>query len=289
MVTELQSFLGSIWSYVVDLISSGWTGPEIARTILAAVGALYTLNVIVRQWRHSGRRLVDRLEEFLSKQEQRLVNTREDISQVVSIPSPSHPIEQPVFHDKALNELLYRMDWGYGQAATDDLDKAVSLCSEKARLSKDQSDEHVKREVLAHLLLGAKFAANESSDPGLRVESRRQALGHFQDALEINPDDPEALEFAGMIYLQLGRADEALNKFNRLIELRTAEGGANLARAYRLQASAYENLAEPSYGNANIALNSALQHIPGDRPSDRAITLEQQALVRIRGLPTMLV
>ena len=174
------------------------------------------------------------------------------------------------------------MDWGYGKAALNDLEGATRISADQARLSQEQSGQHKEWQALAHLLLGTRAASKQISDINDRNAARSEALGHFEKALEINPKDPEAIEYAGMMLLELANPSGALRRFEELINIRQAEGGLNLARAYRLQATAYENLPNPSYSNANVALINALRYLPDVPAIQRALTHEHHALVRTK-------
>jgi tetratricopeptide (TPR) repeat protein len=47
-----------------------------------------------------------------------------------------------------------------------------------------------------------------------------EAIAHFQKALEINPDIPDAHQNLGFALLQQGRTDEAITQYQRLLQLR---------------------------------------------------------------------
>ena len=251
-----------------------------ARAVPILFAALTAVTSVYLKWRNSGYRLVTRLEEFLKEEESKLATARAELARLIEYPSPDRPLDRPAFGSRPLSRALRKMDWGYGIAASNDLKGSVNLSSDQARLSANQSEQHLKRKALAHLLLGARAASHHYIDPIQRNEARSRALAEFDNALKINSKDAQALEYAGMMLLELANPRGALERFKELIEVRKVLGGADLARAYRLQASAFENLPSPELGNANIALNSAFQHMPADATLDRAQTHEHQGLIR---------
>jgi tetratricopeptide (TPR) repeat protein len=275
---------------LIHSIMEQWS--NIAVTLFAGVGLAKVLSVVIPlfpaaygvyiKWRNSGYRLVDRLEEFLQDQEGRLEATRSRLSSVVKYPTPAHPVGESAFPKRQFNRALRNMDWGFGTAAVNDLTGAVQISAKQEQLSRELAEEHKRRQALAHLLLGARAASRESKDPLEKSAKRAEALAHFERALEINPSDEDALEYSGLMCLDLANPAGALTRFNSLIQLRQSTGGAALARAYQLQATAYQSLSIPQPLNANNALTSALNCLPPNGGLDRAYLHEQQGNARLK-------
>ena len=268
-----------LWAGVAEGVMSGGTTAKFVSFLIPAIPASYGIYV---KWRNSGYRLVDRREEFIGDQEKRLVDARAKLADLVEVPSPNRSIEKPAISSHSLGRALRKMHWGYGTAAANDLDNASRISSQQAKLAMRRSREHEQRQALAHLLLGARSASKQIKDLNERNAARAEALAHFEKALEIDANDADAVEYAGMMLLELANPAGALDRFNQLITLRENASGAPLARAYRLQATAYESLPLPLYRNASTALGRALQLMPASAALDRALTHEHQAQLRIR-------
>ncbi len=268
-----------LWSHAGDIIYQNVDWPKVISVLFAAIT---TLTTIALKWRSTGYRQMYRLQEFLEQQETRLTDARKNLSSHFRVPSPGQPDDQPAFCSRRLGRTLKKMHWGYGIAGTNDLKGAVQVSANQAKLARLQAEEHQKRQALAHLLLGARAAARTSTDPVVRQSARATALVEFDSALKINPEDTEALEYAAMMLLELANPQGALDRLNDLIALRLKEGGHALARAYQLQANAFERLPIAQNGNANAALSYALQCMPDDRVIERAAAHEHQGVVRMK-------
>lgn len=269
---------------VFEFANHGWeflvTNFDPVKAFTIGLAAITSLISIVIKVRNSGFRLVTRLEEFLAHQDQRLAQSRLTLSRLVETPVPGGTHTAFAFDEKKLHRAIRYMHWGFGKAAENDLSKAIQISANQARLSLKQSQEHKNRQALAHLLLGARAASKPLANPLQRASARHEALTHFDAALQINPRDADALEYSAMMLLELADPAGALARINELIELRQMAGGFALAKAYRLQASAFEALPQPQLLNANNALVSALDCIPAEMAMERAYTAEQLGRVR---------
>jgi tetratricopeptide (TPR) repeat protein len=280
MFDELFHSIMEQWSNISVSFFNGLEGPKILGILIPLLPACYGLYI---KWRSSGYRLLDRLDEYLDQQEKRLVISRKAVSALFQCPSPARTLEQPAFNPGALSKSLRKMNWGYGTAAVNDLNGAVSISANQALRAKKQLDEFQNRQAIARLLLGAKEASRNLHDPVERTKSREAALEHFDRAIEINSGDADAIEYAGMMLLELANPAGALQRFNDLLALRQGgRDGTGLARAYRLQATAYENLPAPLNNNANAALANALAALPAAEAFERALTHEHRGNVRIK-------
>ncbi|MBS0268286.1 MAG: hypothetical protein JSS54_04800 [Proteobacteria bacterium] len=277
MFEELFHSILEQWSHVAETLFSGMGGPKILSFLIPIVPAAYGVFI---KWRTSGYRMVDRLEEFIGAQEKRLDNTRGELAALVKFPDIHMTGESPAFPSRGLTKALRRMNWGYGVAATNDLAEAARVSADRARLSEALGKQHQKREALAHLLLGAKAASRMINDPEERSAARSLALEEFDKVLAIDPSDEDALEYSGIMLLELNEPTIAQQRFASLIECRKeGGGGANLARAYRLQAIAQARHVPPRNSKAYDALVSATTELPPGCTLDHAVTYEQLAIV----------
>lgn len=235
------------------------------------------------KWRNSGYRLLNRLEEFVEGQDARLKKSRAELSALVQYPAADGLISNPAFPPRPLNRRLRAMNWGYGTASTTNLREAVELSASQAKLSNALHREHQHREALAHLLLGARAASRIPADPIERSAARSLALEHFDRALAIDPLDSEALEYSGMMLLELNQPVVALQRFEALTAQRK-DGGDKiaLARSYRLQAIAHEQKLPPNKREAYTALSRAAQELPSECTLEHAITYEHFAMAAHR-------
>jgi tetratricopeptide (TPR) repeat protein len=279
MFDELIHSIMEQWSHVAETFFRGVDAPKVLSFLIPIVPASYGVYI---KWSNSGYRLLDRLDEFLGQQEKRLEHSRQALALLFECPSPARPLDEPAFQRRGLGRSLRKMNWGYGAAATNDLSGAVNISISQIKKAEQQIDEFQKRQALAHLLLGAKEASRNLKDQRQRRASREAALEHFDRAIDLNAKDADAIEYAGMMLLELANPAGALERFNQLIVLRLDEGGIQLARAYRLLATAHEQLPSPQNGPANIALGNALATFPDGVGLEKALTHEHRGNVRVK-------
>lgn len=278
MFEEFFHSLMEQWSHGATEIFNQIGAAKIWAFAIPLVPASYGVWV---KWRNSGYRMLDRLKEFLDQQEKRVGEARTELAKHAVLPLAYSPHIQPTFHARGLNTSIRKMNWGFGPTSVGRLHEAARVSAQRAELSRRQSEEHLKRQALVHLLIGAKEAARDLKDAQVRTISRGAALKEFEKALAISPNDPEALQYSGLMLLQLARPVEAVDRFTQLVELRKATAGKSLADAYRLLATAYENY--PGTGKLKLAsgeLTRALRAIPADHPFDLALIHEHQGWVR---------
>ena len=100
---------------------------------------------------------------------------------------------------------------------------AVTSIDQKIGLAKHTAEIHARQKAMAHLLLGA------------IADSRRQhakALPQFEAALALDGNDSDALEYAGLQLLKMGKsARQLLTNFPLLAVFLPADRRSNRARA----------------------------------------------------------
>ena len=281
----------SVWAVAVSGVSAAWvflsTGWDAAKVITAIAGIVTITSTgigIYLKYRTTGRQLVKRILEFIHSQEQRLAGTRSTLNSMALLPSPARETAAPVFPVRDLEPTLKRLKWGNIKRAQGAIDTAANRAGDQAAVATKRAEQQKKEEALAHLMLGAIEASRQSGDSGELSQARTRALGEFNKALAIDAKDPDALQYAGLMLLQMGNAAGALERFNTLIELiKDGTDRLRIARAYRLQASAFEHHPIPTWGNANSALIKALENYPQDAPQlELAEAHEQHGDVRTK-------
>lgn len=281
-----------MWDELVHAVMEQWShgaqqffGDVGAAKIWAfAIPLLPAIYGVWIKWRNTGYRQLDRLHEFLDKQDRRLDGARKKLIDAAVIPPAHSPYETPIFVDRVLNRSLRNLGWGFGTASVGNLAEASQLSADQATLSERQSTDHRKRQALAHLMLGAKAAAQTSKNSATRISYLRTALDEFQKALNLDRMDAEALQYSGLVLLQLGRPDEAAERFKTLIEVRHRSGGGKpLAEAHRLRATAFENWHKDSkLFAASGELTKAINAMPPGLTFELALLHEHQGWVRLK-------
>ena len=274
------SGLATAWAFM----TTSWDAAKIIGAVAGAVTIASTGTGIYLKYRTSGRQLVKRMLEFIHSGEKRLAEARQTLGAMAVLPSPALPEGTPVFPQHVLAPALKRMKWGRTQAASGALARAIAVAEERTRIALARAEHQRKEQALAHLMLGAINASRQIVDPSEAAHSRALALAEFDKALAIDPEDLDGLQYAGLMLLQMTNAAGALERFNRLIELSAdASHALRLARAYRLQASAYASLPTPRLGNANSSLIGSLAAYPNSAdPIEVANTHEQHGDVRTK-------
>lgn len=131
---------------------------------------------------------------------------------------------------------------------------ALKLIDEKVQTAEGRAAIHRRQQAAAHLLLGA---IADSKKEHLK------ALDHFKEALTINPDDLEALEYAGQQLLIVPDASLAVDYFSRLADKATLKQDFLLvARGKIYKAKALYALPRPNLNDANSVLKQVVASFP---------------------------
>ena len=231
------------------------------------LGALISALGLYKAWRYAESRLSERLMEFIEREEQTLAKSRQVLTVFRDKRSAIKPSQAPLFTDFELSKalkLVRRKRFGRVETL---LTKSVEQAQERAILARDKAALHDNQRAMAYLLLGAMADKRGEHDA---------ALSHFHAALQINPTDPEALEYTSVQQLKIGDATQALATSMMLVRVAEACGNRVLAaHAYRNCGLAHEKLPVPSFSNANNAYLAALSSFPPDhRPYEVAFVHE---------------
>ncbi len=177
---------------------------------------------------------------------------------------------KPVFSNGQLSLALKQLKWGRTAKAEASLEAALKLTEEKLLTADKFAGIHRRQKAAAHLLLGA--IADSKKD-------HLEALRQFKAALELNPEDVEAMEYAGLQCLYIPDGNTALSYFNDIEKIGAARSDdLLLARAKVLQARAYIAFAPAKWKDASGLLNKVVGNFPADMP-----TIERARIHELHG------
>lgn len=273
----LQQVEGPLGPLVHYLESLTFVVPvlELVKISIAFIGLAISAYGVWKTWLYADKRIGKRLDEYLSKEDKRLLGVRTEIRRGLNnqdLPSIS---KHKIFSNKKLTSALRAMRWGSRKKARHRLEKGIVLSRLKRRLASRRVENHNKQIVLNNLLQGALLDADGD---------HRAALACFEAVLQQDPKDSEALQYAGLQYLRLGQTHRALDLFNELLDLARAQGDKLLEfQSNRNIGICYETdqLSQP--GNANIAFRNAIEVFPTEgRRIDLADVHEKRAIANTR-------
>ncbi len=230
---------------------------KLLQGLAATVGALISALGFYKAWRFAESRLGKRLTEFLDIEEQKLVEARQVVRDFRNQRSAVSPTATKLFTSPELGKALKHLRKRRWAKAKTILDNTVEKTRSREKIARKKASLHEKQTAMAYLLLGA--IADSDGD-------HQSALAHFYSALEIDPQDAEALEYLGLQLMKLGEPRQAIEQFERLASIaENRKDGLLHSHALRNQGLAYEKfLPEPKFWNANIAYRDAIDVFPED-------------------------
>lgn len=235
-------------------LTSDWDTTKFLQAVAACVTIGAGAFGIFQGLRYAESRLSKRILVYLKAEEHRLKYNRSLLIAAIKKPTPGRPKIEPLFSNHLLTKALRQMRWGRKNGAEISLKAALALADEKIGIASTHVDTHKQQKLAAHLLLGA--IADSKKD-------HLSALGHFQDALDIDPSDVEAIQFAGQQLLCVPDARQALTYFERLDKIARKQADGTLGfRARILQARAYYALPQPNLRAANELLRAETVKFP---------------------------
>lgn len=237
------------WSYLTSV-----DGAKFLTAIAATVTILSGGYGFLKAYRYGERQIGYRLAEFLAKEEERLADARRELGALVKRPNPSQEIEHATFPKRPLKRALRRMGWGTFRVEAN-VAAAAARCEQQVTLAKQQMSIHENEQALSYLLLGA--IADAQGD-------HAASFAEFENALKLNKEDVEALEYAGLQLLKLGNPIGVSEYFGKLAAIAELRGDQSLAgRALQQQALAFEQRA--NFVQANTSLVSSHCGISDER------------------------
>jgi tetratricopeptide (TPR) repeat protein len=251
------------------------TALQVLQGIAAVLAIILSIIGIHKAWRFAERRLGDRLIEYLNIEDAKLAEARGVARAIRDQRSTRGLIGQALFSNHELQRALRvisRRAFNRGknyEAAEMALEEALDASILRSKVAHEKLGVHERQRAAAHLLLGALADARGK---------HQSALGHFLQALDLNEQDVEALEYAGHQHLKLGNADQALALFLRLKEIARSTGNALLlAQAARSCGQAHQK--DNALGNANQQYLDAINSFPPNGPQ-----LELAYIYELKGL-----
>jgi tetratricopeptide (TPR) repeat protein len=272
---EISSLLQTTAQHVGDWYQQTLEGSAklIAPVITIASGTY----AIVKGYKHAEARLHVRLNDYLEREERRLSAARKQLRLIIERPGVRRDFREPIFLSPSLKGAVRELGFGsyflppqidYASyqlsSAIDQLEKQVGLSARRQKSLDTQL-------ATAHLLKGAMAVAAASKARQAGEDDRlllTDALNHFRAALAINPDDHEALEYAGHVHVCLQQDSEAEPLLDRLLNL-TASESKSLTRARALRYKSNVAVLRSRNGVAARNLKKALEVLPNLCGQDR--------------------
>lgn len=267
--TVIRSIVDAVEAY----FSTEWDLAKVLQSLAACVTIGGGAFGIWQALRFADKRLADRIDGYLKREEDRLKQARTTLLGAIRKTTPGRPKFEPVFSSEALSKALKDLNWGRTKRAEDGLLAALKLIEEKVDTAEERAATHRRQQAAAHLLLGA------------IADTRKEhlkALDHFKQALDLNPDDVEALEYAGQQLLLLPDPRSAFEYFSKLHDKATLMQDQLLAARSKIsKAKSLYVLPKPNLTDAN----SLLKQVVGSFPQamghfERAMAHELHADIR---------
>jgi hypothetical protein len=273
MIDNLWSLTSELLEKTEIFVLTDWNTTKTLQAMAALLSIATGSYGVLKAYRYAESRLANRLAEFLQREEERLADARNKLLSALTQPALHRPHIQPVFANKSLNNALIHMRWGKKDRAERSLEDALRLIDDQVETAQQWQVAQKRQKAAAHLLLGALADANGHHE---------KALAHFQSALDLNSEDLEAREYAGLQQLRTANAQLALQNFKELeAKARTMQNEPLIARSLKLQAEAYCKLPGPRYANANALLLQVVNgFLNAVSPFERALIHNQQGDVR---------
>lgn len=290
--------VGQVWTDYANVIDRIYNFIDRTARFIVPIatigGAIYG---VYHKWQFSKSRMHVHIQEFLKRDDKRLMPSGKTLRQIVGRPGAAGEFGASIFSVEVLEPTLEKMRWGK-------LSKAdAALASELIKLQRQLEQwgnlevNYNRHKAQAHLLKGAIAASRAASGKNSSEDRRKQdveAFEQFKAAHELDKTDVESLEYMAHQRVRLGDNSSALGDFEKLQELAEKQQNALLhARALKFQSAIREhegatrliqdpslraNL-EPNLQKARDLLGNALEILPdGERGG-----LEEAELHEIRG------
>lgn len=203
MEPEYFDFFSRLPELVEKFRQAQWTPYEIFSTLFACLGAMGTVFASYLKWRNTGRRRAQRLKEYITEREKRVTNSRWELREITRRPTASvtpRPASR-VFEQTELNRKVSKQGWVWLFDANRAVEKSITRRRSGASIARRALETANHELFLAHLTRGAMYDARGNHE---------DALDQFKNALEIKPDDLQALEYAGLQLALVGSAGRSI-------------------------------------------------------------------------------
>lgn len=270
LIHDTATSLTAATDKVADWYQHTFDGP--ARLIAPLITILSGSYAIYKAYSYAESNLHRKLDDYLKRDEPRLVQARGQLRRVIDRPGLVENFDIPLFLADPLKDAMRELGWGsyflppqIGYAETQ-LTSAVSQLEKQVLLSKERHQSLNRQLATAHLLRGAMLASKGSEARKAGKSDRAfcsTALHHFQSALKFDAKDCDALEYASHMHVCLGEIEEAEELLNKLLKL-TGSSPKSLwrARALRLKARIANKSRPKRPGVAVQRLKDALKALP---------------------------
>jgi hypothetical protein len=259
---DAQSWLMGISKPVLDRLPE-FEKIERASRVLGALGTAATAAFGVYTGLYYARHnLPCRLRELLQKTDARLLQDRGPLLAAIADQRHGADADKSVFYVGSLNRALEEMGFARYARADKSLETAHEEMEERIATSKSHLISMEEQKVAAHIFRGsiASARAETSSSPD---EDRALAEQEFANALQIRPNDFDALELRGRQRHLLNNEMGALADFEQLVAVAIEAGKPiQIARGFRGQARVYEQRGtNTSLADARDALAKGIQAV----------------------------
>ena len=250
LLPGLQAYLEGISKPLIDRLPHFDTIDRFTRVLGACGTAATAAFGVWKGLRYAERSLPQRLREFLASTDMRLLQDRSPLLAAITEPGNRVYANKSVFHVSALNRALGEIGFSKFAAADELLKQALHQIDEQIATFDAQKKNMQEQKVAAHILRGSIAAARAGSN-GRSVaavdEDRGFAELEFTRALDIRPNDLDALEIRGKQRELRGNLAGAIDDFERLTGAASTAGlPVRIARSYRRQASVREREGTPA-------------------------------------------
>jgi hypothetical protein len=241
---------------------------------LIAIGSLAL--AIWKWWRYRENVLHRRLAEYLTEQDHRLKNARDDVLQAIFRPGRRRAFNEPVFAARSLRDVLRRRRWDsklglrkIERNAEHKLDRALNEIDHRLGITVAALTSLRAQMASAYVLKGAiaSARASQTRNPVSAMDLDAEALVHFRTALQVHDyeRDVQAKEYEAHQLRKLGHLAEAESAYEQLeaftawiADERVRHLAVARARRYRAQIAQAN-----AVGGSNDARNlivEALEH-----------------------------
>jgi tetratricopeptide (TPR) repeat protein len=240
--TTAQAFLREAWAPVEKFYRLNQQASDVALTALGViVYAASAAFAMVKTWHYAELQLPSRVEEFIHDQIERFRQHRPALVGVLRAGAEPQAFLEPTFRTQRFNSVLQALGLADQKVAAQQLATSAHLLGQNLAIVEARRAQLLAEKATVHLLRGLHWANvafdMETGSPQQR-ETNEKALVEFNEALELQPDDIEALEAVASQCLVLGRDQDALALLGKLREAAEKLGVVCAqARALRLEAS----------------------------------------------------
>lgn len=210
---------------------------------LGLIGIIYG---VYKWWHTMERNMVARLDDFLDREHTKLKTVRENIRSYRAHHGTPFLGQIELGTNPDLRNILKKYQSGRSYSLfniENELERALDSTDVRLNEAKDFVERHREQKAVAKILLGASLVGRGE---------HRKALEQFEGALDIDGDDIEALDYAGNQHINLREPEQAIEKFNKIIEIaesmyrlaetseQRTEADVLIARAHRGRGLAYQ-------------------------------------------------